>query len=85
MCPEARSETREGMMKWKERTEETGARVRLGALYTVAVCVLECVREMDRVWPVCINSLPDWLRLSGNVTREPGPDLIAIREPPQCI
>lgn len=34
---------------------------------------------MDGVWPACINSLPDWLRLSGNVTGEPEQDLIAIR------
>lgn len=48
------------------------------AMYsTMLPCV--CVSEMDGVWPACINSLPDWLRLSGNATGEPEQDLIAIR------
>lgn len=41
-----------------------------------------CVSEMDSLWPERINSLPDWLQLSRNVTGEPERDLIAIRELP---
>ena len=48
----------------------------------VCLCVFVCVSEMDSLWPGRINSLPDWLQLSRNVTRVPERDLIAIRELP---
>lgn len=47
--------------------------------HNATVRVFVCVSEMDSLWPGRINSLPDWLRLSGNVTGEQEQDLIAIR------
>lgn len=44
---------------------------------TQHVCL--CASEMDSLWPGHINSPPDWLQLSRNVTAEPERDLIAIQ------
>lgn len=54
--------------------------MRVHSVMPLSVCV--CEREMDSMWPGRINSLPDWLQLSRNVTVEPEQDLIAIRELP---
>ena len=48
----------------------------------VYMCVRACVCVMNGRWPVSINSLPDWLKLSGNVAGKPERDLIAIRRHP---
>lgn len=52
------------------------------ACMCACVFVLMCVSEMNSLWPGRINSLPDWLQLSRNVTGELERDLIAIRELP---
>lgn len=75
-------------MKEKQDKENKRVCLRQSALYNVlecactCACVLVCVSEMNSMWPGCINSLPDWLQLSRNVTGEPERDLIAIRELP---
>lgn len=78
-CFVAKSETREAEIKGKEGSEKMETCAHAGAQRNVTVSVFVCVSEMDSLWPGRINSLPDWLRLSGNVTGEPEQDLIAIR------
>lgn len=87
MCEEIWSETgslnvkrntkRKNKVQWG-KSENKCVYVRMHSAMSLHVCV----SEMDRLWPGHINSLPDWLQLSGNVTGEPERDLIAIRELP---
>ena len=87
MCEERRSETGSLNERETRKMEETRKSV---CMWVCTVqrpcmcmcCLCICVSRMDSLWPGRINSPPDWLQVSGNVTGEPERDLIAIRELP---